>query len=226
MAVSSRSGQAVSGLFATLALAGPLAAWLMSVGNPMEYVSHTVPPGQLAYVLSKLAGLLAIGLLWLQCLSGLARRSPVLTWLPPPSRGTHVRLGLAVLVFALAHFGLFFTAASLRGGHLAWALLVPDFGSGYFNAYVALGLIALALMVWGAFAGWRALRGSRIWQKVHFVWIPVFALGFLHSFALGTESRDGGMRYLYLFMAASLLVAALSRGVSALGQRRMRQGQG
>lgn len=192
-------------------LATPIAAWLISVGNPLEYFAYDLPPGQALYIGAKIAGLLAFFMLWIQCILGLVRRAPVLNGFPPIEPQLHRFLGLVTLLLALIHVGCFFGAASLRAGSPAWSLFWPNFSHGYFNAFVSVGLIALWCLLLGIFAGWRTSRGDRRWRGIHMAWSVVFVLVFLHTYTIGSESRFGAMRYVLLFMGASLLLVALSR---------------
>jgi hypothetical protein len=190
-----------------VALGAPLSAWLLSVGLRLgDYVGHSLPPGQLPYVFSKLAGLMAFCLLWLQCVFALGRGLPVL---PRAGGRVHRTLGVATLGMALLHYGLFFAAASARGGGLAWELLVPNLLHGYYTLHVGLGIVALWLLLVGAYAGWRLSRGAWRWRAPHRVWIPIFALAFVHAYAIGSESRYGLMRFVFLSMGASTACLAL-----------------
>jgi hypothetical protein len=194
-----------------IVLIAPVASWLRSVGNPADYFQATLPPGQALYVLSKLVGLMVFSLLWLQGLLALARRVPLLRGLPSVSSGAHRGLRLALVATAFLHFGLFFTAASVRAGSPAWSLWVPQLTGGSYNLHVSLGLVALWLLLVGALAGWRSRRGSKRWKWAHQVWLVAFALVFLHGFGIGSESRLGAMRYVFLFIAVSLIAAVLAR---------------
>lgn len=64
------SRQASASLFplgaAMFVLSSLAVVWWMSVGDPARYLSPDVPSGQLFYVVSKLCGLLAAGILCLQ----------------------------------------------------------------------------------------------------------------------------------------------------------------
>lgn len=201
-------------------VAAPLVVWLISIGNPFDYFAYRLPPGQAAYVASKLGGLVAFSLLWLQCLLALARTAPVLRSFPASTRVVHKWLGMAMAAVALAHFLLFFVAVWLRNGAPAWGLLIPRFDHGYFDLYVSLGLIALVLLACGMLAGWQLMRGRKAWRLLHYVWPVVFGLVFLHAFAIGSESRFGAMRYVFLFMATSLAAAAISRAHVEYKRRR------
>jgi predicted ferric reductase len=196
-------------------LVAPVATWLSSVGNPVDYFQSALPPGQALYALSKLAGLLAFSLLWLQGLLALARRVLFMGGLPPVSYGAHRGLGLALVATVLLHFGLFFSAASIRAGSPAWGLWVPHLTGGSYEFHVSLGLVALWLLLVGVLAGWRSRRGGKRWRMAHQVWLLAFMLVFLHGFGIGSESRLGAMRYVFLFVAVSLSVAVLARGYRA-----------
>ena len=189
----------------------PITVWLVSVGNPIEYLAHALPPGQALYVSAKLTGLLALCTFWIQCMLGLARRAPVLGSIPPASPLLHRCLGSLTLLLAMAHVALFFAAASLRAGSPAWNLFWPNFTQGYFNAFVSVGLIAMWCLLLGVFAGWRASKGDRGWRRVHMIWFGAFALVFLHAYTIGSESRFGVMRYVLLFVGTSLVAVAISR---------------
>lgn len=201
-------------------LVTPAVTWLSSVGNPTDYLRYTLPPGQVPYVLSKLAGLLAFSLFWLQALLALSQGTPVQKLLPPLSYQAHRNLGMVTVVMALLHFGCFFSASLLRAGSSAWGLWVPQFTHGYYTLHRSLGLIALWLLALGAFAGWRRRRGGRAWRWTHRVWLAAFVLVVLHGFGIGSESRSGAMRYVSLFIVASLSVASLSRLYFSFNSRR------
>lgn len=191
------------------ALIVPAALWASTLGNPLIYLHHDVPPGQALYVISKLFGLLALSLFWFQALAALARGVPQLGFLQL-GRETHRRLGLTLFALALAHACLFFAAASLRSGHLALGLLTLRFDNGFFAFYTTLGLIALLLFPLGIAAGFLRARFSSL-RWLHRVWAVAFVLVFLHGMNIGTETRLGLMFYVYVFMAVSLGATAILR---------------
>jgi DMSO/TMAO reductase YedYZ heme-binding membrane subunit len=190
----------------------PLIVWMASVNDPMSYFRlHGLPPGQQLYLIAKLAGLFAFFLFWLQCLLALARYAPMVPGFPVSDLRLHKRLGGATALLILSHVVCFVIAASLRTGHVSWELLLPSFTHGYYKLYVGLGAIAFWIVCLTIFAGWRSARGQHRWKRVHRLWPVVFALVFLHAFAIGTESRFGAMRYLVLFVVASLAIAGIIR---------------
>lgn len=198
----------------------PVTVWTLTVNDPMAYVRlDGLPPGQQLYLVAKLAGLLAFCLFWAQCMIALARHLPILsTWLASDLRW-HRNLGIVTALLLLAHVALFVMAASLRTGHMAWDLLLPDFTHGYYRSNIALGAMAFWLVCLTVFAGWRTMRGGRRWKPVHLLWPVVFGLVFWHAFTIGTESRYGAMRYVVLGLVAVLCVMGALRGWRALRSR-------
>lgn len=190
----------------------PLVVWMTTVNDPMSYVRlGGLPPGQQLYLVAKLAGLFAFFLFWLQCLLALARHAPVVPGFPASDLRLHRRIGLATALLILAHVTCFVVAASLRTGHASWDLLLPNVTHGYYKFYLGLGAIAFWIVCLTVFAGWRVSRGHARWKRLHLMWPAVFGLAFLHAFAIGTESRFGAMRYLVLFVVASLVVVGANR---------------
>ena len=219
--MSARTLRRLGGLaLGALALGVPVATWLAGVGDPLDYLRHALPPGQVPYVLSKLAGLVAFALFWVQALLALARGTPVQALLPTLSARAHRNLGLSTLGAALAHGGLFFAASLLRTGGAAWKLWLPQVGHGYFALHVSFGLVALWLLVLGAYAGWRRRSsGGALWRWVHRAWAASFVLVVVHGLGIGSESRAGAMRGLSLLIVVSLGAVALLRLQAALTPR-------
>lgn len=208
-------GRRVAWALMLLVCCAPLVVWMASVNDPFAYFRLTgLPPGQQLYLIAKLLGLFALCLFWLQAMLALSAHMPGMTVLPFSTLHLHKRLGAATAVLILSHVVLFLVGTSLRTGHAAWDMLVPTFSIGYYRFYISLGVIAFYLVCLTIFAGWRTSRGARRWKWVHMLWPAVFALTFLHAFAIGTESRYGAMRYLVVFLAVSLTVAAIARLLS------------
>ncbi len=201
-------------LIFALVCCSPVAVWWASVNDPLTYLRADLPNGQVMYLAAKLAGLLGFFLFWLQCMLALARRAPILRGLPSSSLRLHRVVGATTALLILAHVGFFVAAASTRSDHIAWDLLWPDFSHGYYRTNIGLGAIALWLLPFMLFAGWRLSRGRRSWKSLHMVWPLVFGLVFVHAFAIGTESRFGAMRQIVLFVVASLAISLAYRLIS------------
>ncbi|MFN0063310.1 MAG: hypothetical protein ACKVPX_12460 [Myxococcaceae bacterium] len=189
----------------------PLAVGLFQSGGLLSLASGSRPPGQVAYVLSKLFALTAFGLFWLQCALALSRSSPIFRAFPQVNRSGHVRLGLVTAGCALAHALFFFVASSARTGAWAWEVWVPRADRGFYAMNLSLGLGALAVMGLLVLAGWRTLRGDARWRNVHRLWPLLAAFAFVHAFSIGTASRSGAARPVFLFVAGSLALATLAR---------------
>lgn len=218
-----RFKRALSWLICTLTFLIPPLAWLLSSGDPAAYFTHHVPPGQFIFVASKLCALLALSLFWLQCMTALARVSPALAGFFQFTRWQHIVLGCATFGFTLLHLGLFVIASTLRTKHTALDLLIPTFTQGFYRVNLSLGAIAFWLLVVAVVAGALRLRRGAAWRWVHRIVFAVFALGFLHGIAVGSETRFGLMKYVYAFIGLSIATALFSWMWHAVAaHRRMR----
>lgn len=188
----------------------PVMVWWQSVGDMRVYIDYRTPPGQTLYVLSKLAGLYALFLGWLQILLMLMKQSApdgiACRW----SLAYHRAFGFTVLGCMTLHVALFVAAASLRTGHLALGVLVPDF-TGFYTMAVTLGLFGFYGIVSVAIAGVLRAAGRARAAWVHYAALPVFGLTYLHSLLIGTETRAEPMLVLYAVMGVTLLVACVFR---------------
>lgn len=197
------------GICALTFLIPPL-TWLISSGDPLAYFTHHVPPGQAIFVGSKLCALLALSLFWLQGMTALSRLSPALQGFFQFTRRQHVLLGCTTSLFVLLHLGSFVLASTLRTKHSALDLLIPTFAHGFYRAMVSLGAIAFWLLLVVIVAGALRLQGGAAWRWVHRIVFAVFALGFVHGIAIGSETRFGLMKYVYAFMGLSIGTALCS----------------
>lgn len=200
----------------------PALVWLISTGSPLAYLTQYVPPGQTLFAISKLCALLAFALFWLQCMTALARFAPALKGFFHLSRPQHALLGTTTFLLVAAHLGLFIAASSLRTGHVALVLLLPQFDKSFYNTYIAFGALAFWLLVLAVIAGIFRARGGLQWRWIHRAVFGVFALALLHGTAIGSETRFGLMRYVYVFIGLSVATAACSSTLVAIRRRSRR----
>lgn len=180
---------------------------MFHTGDWVAYFRDESLDGQFLYVLSKLVGLYAIVLMWLQLMSGLVRIRLFDGWNPV----IHRNLGLVTLSLVVLHVTLFVAGVSIRNGHFAYKLLLPNLFGPYFPKIVALGVIALWLLIIAAVFAAIRNRLPIVWKWGHRLMLVVFGLGFVHSYLIGSEARAGGMLYLYYAMGTSSIIALLSR---------------
>lgn len=203
------------GVFA-LALSASLAVWLSHLGTPESYLN--APPGQVNYVLAKIAGMLAMLVLSLQVGYGLSVRA-----LGPaaPRWNTLVHASLGTTGFALlvAHVLLFQSAVALRTGHWPWQQYLPDFSQDSYRSALSIGAIGLFLFTVVFTAGtFRHVLGRA------FVWIhrlAPFALGagLVHGLLIGTESQVVWITVVYVAVGAIVLWLFVKR-IGVVGQER------
>jgi len=202
-------------LAATL-VAVPVITWMGSVGNLVPYLYHQVPDGQLVYLVAKLAGLAALVLMSVQLaigLSGLARVTAERNWYR-----VHRGLGIATFATVLLHAVLFASAASLRSHSLLLGYFWPDFSQGYYRSMIAVGALALIVLALAFIAAMLRGRFPRIAALLHRLVLPVYALVWIHSLTIGSESRMGLMPYVYGLLAM-LVAAAFAYRIVVTAQR-------
>lgn len=180
----------------------PIVVWWQSVGDLRVYIDYRTPPGQTLYVLSRLAGLYALFLSWLQIVFGLVRQADDVA--RRSGLAFHRWLGFTVLGCAILHVALFIAAASLRAGHVALGILAPDF-TGFYATAVTLGLFGFYGIVIVAVTGILRAAGYSGAARLHYAATPVFACTFLHSLLIGTETRAGPVLGVYTLMGVTLL---------------------
>lgn len=185
-----------------------IATWLRSTGDVRAYLTHALPPGQLAYVVSKLLGMLAAGLLWLQLLVALLRFVPGVGSAARVSLRAHAGLGLATAGMAGAHVACFLVASALRTGHSPWALLLPRFDMGFYRERLSFGAIALWLLLFTLVAGALRMRVPAA-RWLHRLGLLAFVPMLVHALGVGSETRmDGIVRVFWLFAVSVAVLAA------------------
>ncbi|TCK18887.1 hypothetical protein DFR30_2172 [Thiogranum longum] len=182
-------------------------------------LTRATPPGQLLYVFSKLTGLLAIVLVWLQLMLSLSSR--IFGRMVYAGSWIHRASGLALLLLLFLHAVLFVAAVSVRNGELSAGILVPDFTSGYYTSSVSLGI--LGLLLFGLGSGIYVLRQKRerLFRWGHRCVILACLLVFAHSYLIGSDTQSTLMRALYLLSSTFLLVALVVLYLKPFVMRRM-----
>jgi hypothetical protein len=180
------------------ALCLPGVTWLSTTGNIADYWRYDVPPGQVTYVLSKLAALYAFVVFWMQLIYGLLGHAGRTRLGIERGHAFHVKLGSTVLALVALHAALFVLGASVRTHTFASQYLTPSFASGYYRTVITLGIIAAVLVVLAAFCASTRRLWTRAWRLGHWAVIPAFALASVHSLSIGSESRIAPMTILYM----------------------------
>lgn len=177
----------------------PAIVWAISVGDLQSYFSHHVPPGQILYLLSKLVGLYALYFMAAQVMIGIqGRKSQYFRY--------HRTVGILTAITVATHLGLFVTAASLRTGHAAWDNLVPAFDQGFYKGSVSYGIVAAYVMILIVASGLLMKYIPKLLRFLHLAAYLVIALGWLHSFCIGTETRSSIVMAFYGLLAATIVV--------------------
>ncbi|MGH1461893.1 MAG: hypothetical protein ACRBB6_07650 [Neptuniibacter sp.] len=189
---------------------GPALLWLKHTGDLSLYFSEQMPPGQIPYIFSKLAGMYALLIMFwqvsitmLERLSNALGRKAEICWLGLPHRMT----GTIVFGLVVAHFLLFFSGVSLRQGYPAFGLFLPNLKD-YYHIHVSFGLFAFwGLCIVVATGIVSGIKGTPLSKWHNFFYVSL-GLTCLHAFSIGSEvaSQMGIMFFGVLATAVSLLI--------------------
>jgi len=175
----------------------------------------TAPDGQLYYLLSKLIGLMAFIVLCAQIVFALLDK--IDKHKPPTSYlKRHIIIGSTLLVLILMHSGLFITAVSSRSGHINLHPLVPDFNSGYYNAAVSLGVLALLFTLIAVASGLLRKRCTKKWKSGHALIFVVMVLVCFHAWMIGSDVQSSSLLPLFLLAVVGVIVLAVRRMIVRL----------
>lgn len=163
----------------------------------------------LLQVLFPLVGLYAFTFVTAQVLITTNLRWLTLLW--PGMIRYHRAQGIFALVFALAH-PLFILAGYGVATFLATGFVQPALSGWLIPAYTALALllftVGTALLAWSG-------RRLTWWRTVHRLNYLVFALVWVHSWFIGTDTRAGLLRAVWLFYLALVVASTAGRLWSA-----------
>ncbi len=182
----------------------PAIIWRQQTGDLGIYFSPSTPPGQLLYVLSKLAGMYALLLIALQIILSLAGRLKLIPL--HRLRMSHPLLGSLVVLLGVAHALLFFTAVSVRQGDPAWGLLFPGFRD-FYHTHLTLGVFGLWILIAVMISGVvRFINRSSAARMLHRGYWASIALVYLHALAVGTETQSRPGLVLYSTLGGVILM--------------------
>ena len=197
----------------------PGLVFLSTTGDISVYFRFNVLDGQLLYVISKLVALYALLLIWLQISLGmLGQQGREKLGLLIGSK-FHRNLGLSILVSIILHVVLFVTAVSIRNGHFAYKLLLPNLFGPYYPFMLSLGVLALWLILFAVMYISISKKESKMYKWGHRATLPAFVLILIHSYTIGTESRAGLMMYFYMLMTVTFLIILTYRIISGFANR-------
>ena len=188
---------------------------LISVNHGlMGFLRDSAPGGQMLYLLSKICGLCAFTLLFLQVLITIFRKTKMSLSFLETGNAFHIALGVIIFLVVLLHGSLFVSAVSLRSGHLALHLLLPDLTNGYYARGVSLGVISLYLIVISVIFGYtsRKLKSrSGVFARGHLLVYLLAITVLIHARMIGSEIQSGWLQAFYWLVMACFAVIGTIR---------------
>lgn len=189
----------------------PGLTWLSSVGDLADYWRNQAPPGQVPYVVSKLFGLFAIAIFWMQLVyMVLNAKTNSLLGIEGFNK-YHRGVGACIFLLIASHVAFFLLGPVLRINQFMTQYLTPTFSAGFYRSIVTLGIFAAILVIVGLLFVVGRNQSTNVRKWGHRAMMPAFVLAFVHSLLIGSESRMLPMLILYCMMPLIFLLIALSR---------------
>jgi|WetSurMetagenome_2_1015567.scaffolds.fasta_scaffold206909_2 predicted ferric reductase len=168
--------------------------------------TRTVTPW--TWYISRASGLLGFSLLYIVIFLGLAIRiSGLKRIIPPSSLQAHCWISIQAFIFILIHgFSLLFDSYMRSQNFTVWSVLIP-FISSFRPTLIALGIIGMYLMLMLIFTSYfRRFMFPRFWRIIHFSNIVLYVFVAIHSFYLGTDLKNGPIRFIFLAANGLLII--------------------
>ena len=168
---------------------------------------------QFFWVLARVAGLSSYAALAIAMITGIALRTAVLDWLGSNRalRALHEYTTVLWIPLAGTHVLLLLLDKTARIGLLD---VVVPFHSSYGTLAIGLGALSVdVLLVVTITAFFKRQMNKDLWQWLHRLSYPAFALLFLHSVLSGTDFSDPIVSAITWAAGAMLLLLALVRAI-------------
>jgi len=170
------------------------------------------------WYITRASGIVALVLLTLTMILGLTTASRLRTrqWPGFAQQELHRRASMLSMIFLSIHV---LTSVLDTYVHIGWLAIVVPFTSPYGRFWVATGAVALDLMV-AVFV--TSLLRARIrpttWRAIHWVAYACWPIALLHTFGMGTDSRERWVIVLGVLSVLSVGAALLGRIIVSRGQ--------
>ena len=163
-----------------------------------------------AWHLARASALIGYLSLFISIFLGLAIKTPYLKKIVSPfySYQMHCWISLQAILFALFH-GVILMFDTFIGFRLE-NIFVPFINSSQYltgiNAnFLALGIISFYLMIILVLTSYlRRFINNKIWRALHFLNIGLFVIVFIHALFMGTDLKNGMLRWIFIGMNALL----------------------
>lgn len=161
-------------------------------------MSRATPIHYLWWLVSRASGIVALVLISLSVVMGLAMATKVLRR-PPVKRGVarlHEQVALVALVAIVLHGVSLLGDQWLKPG---WRGIAVPFAISYRPSFTGLGIIAgyLAALLGPSFY-LRKRIGARRWRKLHRATVAVWVLGVIHTLGAGSDGSQLWLQFIVL----------------------------
>jgi sulfoxide reductase heme-binding subunit YedZ len=169
-----------------------------------EIVSSTT-----LWYITRASGIVALALLTITMVLGITTtsRARARTWPGFAQQELHRRISVLSMVFLAIHV---LTTILDTYVHIGWLAIIVPFASAYGRFWLAMGTVALDLMLAVLLSSLlRSRMKPGTWRGIHWLAYACWPVALAHTFGLGTDAREG---WVLIFGA----VCVLSVGVALL----------
>lgn len=169
--------------------------------------------GHDVWYMTRAAGIVAYGLLWLSVMFGLLSSTRLARAWPRGALLTDIHEHVSLLAFAFSLLHALVLLADAQWGFSLKELLVP-FLQSRDRLAVGIGQLALELLAVVTLSFYVRRRiGPALWRALHFAAFPIYALALAHAVIAGTDGSR--LAPYYLVTAGSMLLLLLYRLATA-----------
>jgi methionine sulfoxide reductase heme-binding subunit len=171
-----------------------------------EIVSSTT-----LWYITRASGIVALALLTITMILGITTtsRARARTWPGFAQQELHRRISMLSMVFLAIHV---LTSILDTYVHIGWLAIIVPFASAYGRFWLAMGTVALDLMLAVLLSSLlRSRMKPGTWRGIHWLAYACWPVALAHTFGLGTDAREGWVLILGAVCVLSVGVALLWR---------------
>jgi methionine sulfoxide reductase heme-binding subunit len=167
---------------------------------------------------TRASGIVTIVLLTVTMILGITTtsRSRARNWPGFAQQELHRRISILAMAFLAIHV---LTSLLDTYVHIGWLAIIVPFASAYGRFWVAMGTVALDLMVAVLLSSLlRSRIKARTWRGIHWLAYGCWPVALAHTFGLGTDAGEHWVMILGFLCVVSVGVALLWRTKSVAGR--------
>ncbi|MCS7061945.1 MAG: hypothetical protein RMN25_12390 [Anaerolineae bacterium] len=209
-------------------LLGIFIAGLVGAGAALAVLPHFVPAlaqstqgdaPKAFWLLSRVTGFVAFGLLWLSTAFGLLMTGKLARNWPGHLIAFEIHQFTSLIALSFALFHALILLGDRYIGYTLEQLLLPFGSQNYRPVEVGMGQIGFYVTMIVTFTFYaRRLISQRVWRAIHYLSFAAFAMALWHGLSSGTDSGEAWAQGLYWLAGGSVLFLSIYRILGTLAK--------